>query len=131
VIPIRINPSSDIPIYKQIVEQFKFQILSGEMKPHEKLPGSRALAVELKVNPLTIQKAYQELRNLELIYNKRGEGTFVSEIDISGKDPRVDEVKEKVRALLMLTQTYALKKDQVEKIFVAEIKRWKGENNDS
>lgn len=66
------------PIYEQIVERFQTLIVSGGMEADEKLPSVRALAVELSINPNTIQRAYAELEREGFIYAVKGRGNFVS-----------------------------------------------------
>ncbi len=66
------------PIYEQIVERYKVLILKGAMQPDEQLPSVRNLAMELSINPNTIQKAYAELERQGFIYVIKGRGNFVS-----------------------------------------------------
>lgn len=69
---------NNIPIYIQIVEKLKIDIVSGNLKPGEKLPSVRELAIQTKVNPNTMQKALIELENLKLIYTERTNGKYVT-----------------------------------------------------
>ena len=65
------------PIYEQIVEKFRMLILSGAVEPSSKMPSVRQLAVELSINPNTIQKAYAELERQGVLYSLKGRGSFV------------------------------------------------------
>ena len=76
---IKIEFSSGIPIYRQIMERIKYSIANGSLKPNDQLPSVRQLSMDLKVNPNTISKAYSELEHEQVIYTRRGMGTFVSE----------------------------------------------------
>lgn len=67
------------PIYLQIGDAIKKAIARGELKMGDKVPSVRELAIELKVNPNTVQHAYQELIREGIIFTKRGQGNFVSE----------------------------------------------------
>ncbi len=69
------------PIYEQVVEKFKVLIIGGAMPAGTKLPSVRQLAMELSINPNTIQRAYMELEQQGLIYPVKGRGNFVSEKD--------------------------------------------------
>ena len=69
---------NNVPIYIQLVEGLKIQIISGKLKPGDRLPSVRDLALSTKVNPNTMQKALQELENLGLIYTERTNGKFVT-----------------------------------------------------
>ena len=60
------------PIYEQVVERFKTLILKGVMQPDEQMPSVRNLAMELSINPNTIQKAYAELERQDFIYTVKG-----------------------------------------------------------
>lgn len=72
------NFHPDIPIYLQIADLVRTQIVSGELKPSDKLPSVRELAVSLKVNPNTIVKALAELEAEHLIFTERTTGKFVT-----------------------------------------------------
>jgi GntR family transcriptional regulator len=76
---ITINLADGVPIYRQIVNQVKYLVASGLMQPGEELPPIRTLALQLKVTPNTIVKAYGELEISGVIHKRRGSGTFVSE----------------------------------------------------
>ena len=65
------------PIYEQIVEKFRLLILSGAMEPDSRMPSVRQLAMELSINPNTIQRAYMELEQQGLIYPVKGRGSLL------------------------------------------------------
>lgn len=67
------------PIYEQIIEKFQQMILCGAMQPNASMPSVRSLAMELSLNPNTIQRAYQELERAGYIYTIKGKGSFVSD----------------------------------------------------
>ena len=67
------------PIYEQIVDRFRMLILRGVIRPDEKMPSVRNLAVDISINPNTIQRAYAELERQGYIYTVKGKGNFVSE----------------------------------------------------
>ena len=67
------------PIYEQLTDNIKSLVLHGVLKPGDQLPGVRTLAVELAINPNTIQKAYAELERRGIIYTLQGRGSFVSD----------------------------------------------------
>ena len=79
------------PIYEQIVNRFKKLILNDVLKTDEKMPSVRALAMELSINPNTIQKAYSELERQGYIYTVKGRGNFVSDSSAL-KDGYRDEI---------------------------------------
>ena len=68
----------NIPIYQQIIAFIKLKLITKEWEEDQKLPSVRDMAVQLGVNPNTIQRAYMELEREEYIYSKRGMGNFVT-----------------------------------------------------
>lgn len=72
------NFESDTPIYLQIIENIKIQIIGKKYLPNDKLPSVRALSLEYGINPNTIQKALVELEDMGLIYTERTNGKFVT-----------------------------------------------------
>jgi GntR family transcriptional regulator len=75
---LKIDPSSGVPIYLQIIEGVKLSIAAGVLKPDDQLPSVRQLAQDVRVNPNTVAKAYNEMERDGIIQTRRGEGTFVS-----------------------------------------------------
>ena len=88
--------SDGAPIYRQIIRQIEYAILSGRLKSGDKLPTIRALAVELKTNPNTIAKAYGELEIRGILATQVGSGTFISdkkpELKDDGPDQKINEL---------------------------------------
>ena len=78
---IIIQNSSDVPIYQQIYEQIKDEILSGKIKQGELLPSIRQLSRELKVSVITTTRAYTDLENDGYIMIVQGKGCFVKEMN--------------------------------------------------
>jgi GntR family transcriptional regulator len=78
---IEIQPHEGMPIYRQISNQIKYLIASGQLKTGQELPGVRTLAEQLTVTPNTIVKAYDELEAEGLLEKRRGSGTYVSDTD--------------------------------------------------
>jgi len=75
---IRIDPADGVPIYRQIVNRIRYIVASGLLEPGDELPTIRALAIQLKVTPNTIVKAYDELESAGVLQRRHGSGTFVS-----------------------------------------------------
>jgi len=78
-ISFSLDPSNGVPIYRQIIQQIEYAILSGRMRPGDRLPTIRSLAVELKTNPNTIAKAYSELEIRGIVATQVGSGTYISD----------------------------------------------------
>ena len=76
---ISIDYQSKLPLYEQIVQRFQTLILSGALPPGSQMPSVRSLAMELSINPNTIQKAYSTLEQEGYIYSVKGKGNFAAE----------------------------------------------------
>jgi GntR family transcriptional regulator len=77
---LEIDPSSSVAIFEQVVRRVREDIAAGKLKPGDRLPAVRDLAMLLLINPNTVQKAYGELAAQGLIYSRRGRGMFVAEV---------------------------------------------------
>lgn len=77
---IRIDTTIGTPIWSQIVSQVTRQVLSGTLEPGDRLPTVRELAADLRINPNTAARAYQDLERDGLVETRRGAGTFVCDI---------------------------------------------------
>ncbi|HVP12898.1 MAG TPA: GntR family transcriptional regulator [Phycisphaerae bacterium] len=76
---IRIENSSAVPVYRQIVDQIKYQVANGSLRPGDRLPSVRELAKRLPVNQNTVLKAYDLLAGEGLLSRRQGDGTFVED----------------------------------------------------
>ena len=97
---------ANTPIYLQLIDMIKLQIVSGRLKSGDKLPSVRDLAVEYGVNPNTMQKALSQLEWEKLVYTGRTTGRYVTEdTELIGKlrkelaDMRISELFEKLQQL--------------------------------
>ena len=92
---IIIKNNSDKPIYEQIREQIKEQILSGDLKDGEALPSMRLLAKELRISMITTKRAYEELEREGYIESYTGRGSFVKGINTQvAKETVLYEIEE-------------------------------------
>lgn len=98
---IQLDFRSGTPIYTQIVEQVRQQVVSGLLKPGEQLPTVRALALELRVNFNTVARAYRLLDEAGIISTQQGRGTYILEIP---PPARTDKLRQ--QALAALTRDY-------------------------
>ncbi|MFN8217773.1 MAG: GntR family transcriptional regulator [Solirubrobacterales bacterium] len=94
---IRLSPGSDTPIYKQIVAQVRFMIEGGQLSDGDRLPSSRMLADNLKVNRNTVARAYRELRDIGLIESRRRSGMVVTGARSAREQARA---RERARSLI-------------------------------
>lgn len=80
---ILINHSSMVPIYEQVADQVKKNIISGELKEGQVLPSVRALSSQLRISALTVKKSYDCLEDEGFVVTVQGKGTYVSTGDLS------------------------------------------------
>ena len=73
----RIDAGSGVPIYRQLVEQVRREVMLGRLRPGDQLPTLREVVDELAINPNTVVKAYTELEHQGLVVRRQGTGTFV------------------------------------------------------
>lgn len=79
MLPLRIDPHSGVPVYRQIRDQMTHLMASGTVRPGDRLPSIRELASQLTLNPATVAKAYAELENEGAVVSERGKGVFARE----------------------------------------------------
>ncbi len=96
---ISLNYRDSRPIYEQIKDGLRKLIVTGAMAPDEKLPSVRALAMQLSINPNTIQRAYNELEGEGYIYSVPGKGSFATG-SVDADAARKRDLLAKVRELL-------------------------------
>lgn len=82
----RLDTTSGYPFYRQIIQQIEHAVLSRRLLPGDRLPTIRSLAIELKINPNTIAKAYNELELRGIVETQVGSGTYVSENRVAEED---------------------------------------------
>ena len=78
---IILNNSSMVPIYEQLVDQVKRQIISGDLRENDVLPSVRALSGQLRISALTVKKAYDRLEEEGFVVTVHGKGTYVATTD--------------------------------------------------
>lgn len=109
---IILDYSDKRPIYEQVVGRFKDLIYKGILSADEQMPSVRSLAIELSINPNTIQRAYAELERSGLIYAVKGRGNYVA--DISDMLPaRQQKFFEEFDSLLDRLPALSITKDEL------------------
>ena len=106
-----------VPIYEQLMEQIKSDIIQSELKEGEALPSVRTLAGELRISALTVKKAYDKLEEEGFVTNVHGKGTYVSASDkqlaLEARQKAIEDDFDKVidRALSM-----GMKKEEISEV---------------
>ncbi len=99
------------PLYEQIVDKFQTLILKGVLEPNSRMPSVRSLAVELSINPNTIQRAYSELERMGFLYTVKGRGNFVA-YDESLRKVRREEILAKLDALAQEAREFGVSREE-------------------
>jgi GntR family transcriptional regulator len=120
VIPLRISASSGVPVYLQLEQQIRQAIASGLLRAGDPLPSTRRTAAELRINPNTVARAFQNLEREGVIRTVPGGGTFVGELGATGQGLLKAEKLRRLRPLADQLATEAaqlrLTPDDVHKI---------------
>ncbi len=113
-----IQASSAEPIYRQIVEQVRRHVASGQWKAGEELPSVRALATEHTINPMTVSKAYNLLEVEGLLERRRGLGMVIADVrPASRKAERLSLLEPALRAAAQQARQLGLGADQAQTLF--------------
>ena len=111
---IQINNSSDDPIYLQIKNQIKVQIISGDLKVGEQLPSIRFLAKELRISMLTAKRAYDELELDGFINSVQGKGNFVAAQNKELiREEYLNKIEEKLQEIVELSEIARITNDEL------------------
>ena len=112
--------SDDVPIYLQIIEMMKTDIVSGKYKSGDRLPAVRDLAMEAGVNPNTVQRAYAELERQGLVQSERTSGRFVSIDEKKIQERRKDLSEQSIREFFAKLR----KRGMEDRTIKDAVKRW-------
>ena len=114
---IRIDYQDKRPIYEQVTEKLQNLLVKGVMVADEKLPSVRALAMELSINPNTIQRSYTELEKAGFIYTVKGRGNFVSDRKIWLSDEK-EEVLRRIKESIFAAIDLGVSRDEIKEYVV-------------
>lgn len=117
------------PLYEQIADKFQTLILKGVLEPNSRMPSVRSLAVELSINPNTIQRAYSELERMGFLYTVKGRGNFVA-YDDSLREVRRQEILKKLDALAAEAREFGMGLAEMEDRLTACYRAGKEEKDD-
>ena len=108
-----VNPRSKQPLYEQLVEQLRRQIILGGMKAGAAMPSVRQLATELGINPNTIQKAYRRMEEEGMILSVPGKGSFVSDNLAEMLTKQREDQRNKARQILLSCREMGITKEEI------------------
>jgi len=121
---VRIDPRSHVPIYLQIAEEVRSAVAAGLYRPGDALPSLRALAIDVQVNPNTVQRAYDELEREGLVYSQRGKGLYVAEQGTTSAQTRTQQaVRRALEEGIRAARAAGMSVPQVRVLFEAAMER--------
>lgn len=111
---IIISNNSSIPIYEQIKENIRNQILNGELKEDEMLPSIRSLAKDIRISVMTIKKAYDELEEEGYIITRQGKGSFVAPKNLElAREQKQREIEDYLEKVVEISKSYHIEKESI------------------
>jgi GntR family transcriptional regulator len=123
-IQFSLDPKSGVPFYKQIILQVELAIADGRFATGDQLPTVRSLAVELKINPNTVARAYNELEIRGIVTTQQGTGTFISDKEVGLTEVERESVLEAVvRPVIAQSLSYGF---TLEELIAAVREGWEG-----
>ncbi len=111
---ITVDTRSRKPVYEQLIDNIRENVLLGNIAPGEQLPSVRSLAGELCINPNTIQRAYNELERMNFLVSVPGRGSFISDDLSELRDSQKKNIMHELEKLLVDSKNAGVKKEEVE-----------------
>lgn len=108
--------SASTPIYLQVVEEIKRLLMSGELKPGDKLWSARDMAIRYQINPNTAARVYKELEMQQLCYTKRGLGTYLTEEPGIAEELRKEKAEQLVQSFVTELRALGYTKEELHKL---------------
>jgi GntR family transcriptional regulator len=121
---VEIDAHGGVPIYRQVIEQVRRQIMTGQLTPGEQLDSVKHLSARLKVNPMTISKAYGFLVQEGLVERRRGVGLFVARIR-PDKTRRIKSrlLQEALRKAAALAVQMDVAEEEARELFIGHLRQ--------
>ncbi len=115
---IVVDPHSGVPVYRQLMDQIKFHIASGLLKPGDELPSTRTLSSELGVNPMTISKAYSYLEKEEVVERRPGRPLVVKTFKTEQiQDKKIDQLRKSLESTITMVKQLQINYEEAMRIF--------------
>ena len=115
---IVVDPSSGVPVFRQVMDQVRFHIASGLLRPGDELPATRSLSAELGVNPMTISKAYNLLERDGVLERRPGRPLVVAAMDATEIElAKADQLRESLGEAVRVARQLGVSADEALRIF--------------
>jgi len=108
VLHLQLDPHSGIPAYRQMMDQIRYYIAGGTLRPGDQLPSIRELATAVAVNPTTVVRVYTELERDGILEMRHGKGAFVTDVSVDTLTPA-----EREKAIRRAARQLALEASQL------------------
>jgi GntR family transcriptional regulator len=119
---IVVDPHSGVPVYRQVMDQIKFHVASGLLKPGDELPSTRALSSELGVNPMTISKAYSYLEREDVVDRRPGRPLVVKTAPVGDtRERKLDQLRQSLAGTVTMVRQLGIDPTEAAEIFRAMI----------
>ena len=120
MLPSRLNPSSGIPLYLQLVEQLKHALATGAIRAGDQLPSVRRMAEDLLINPNTVVRAYRDLEAEGIVVLKHGSGVFVRD-SVVARAKLMQRAEPIVRTAVTRLEALDLDADEIRRLLENEL----------
>lgn len=115
---IVVDPHSGVPVYRQIMDQVKFHVATGLLRPGDELPSTRSLSSELGINPMTISKAYSYLEKEGVVERRPGRPLVVKALETDeARRRRVDRLRETLESTVRVVRQLGIERGEALEIF--------------
>ena len=112
-----LSPTHPDPMYKQVTDQIKDAIGSGDLKPNDRLPSVRELSEALNVSAITIKRAYQDLETDGYILTRAGMGSFVAPVERDAlRERKLAEVQQELRRLVQSSAKFGISASDIARL---------------
>ena len=127
---ISIDYGSDKPIYEQIIEQIKYQVMKKNLQPGDAIPSVRKLAQSLNITPSTVAKAYKELERQKVIETLQAKGTFIARMpQMKADEEKVEQIRKRIASELLELKMMGYTDEQMMKLVEEVNLSMKGEKS--
>jgi len=112
-----LSPTHPDPMYKQVTDQIKDAIASGDLKPNDRLPSVRELSEALNVSAITIKRAYQDLETEGFVLTRAGMGSFVAPVERDAlRERKLAEIQEELRRLVRSSAKFGISASDIARL---------------
>jgi GntR family transcriptional regulator len=128
---IVVDPHSGVPVFRQLMDQIKFHIASGLLRPGDDLPSTRKLSAELGVNPMTISKAYSYLEREGVVERRPGRKLAVKAMkDDAVLEGKMDQLAKRLGPMVTMVRQLGLSDEDALRVFGTVLRGEAGESED-